>query len=212
MFNNQPTYDGSGDPNQQWGQQPGQPQMLSVSQVSGGQAPPSAIGYAEDEGDSSNARRPPNAFILYSQQMRTQVRQEHPQLSNTEVSSLLGKMWKDVPNETKIQYKETAQKLQDSFKKSHPDYTYRKARRKRALNELLTKSQGNFAMGENSFLAGYQPMNGIQPFSTYPMFPMPGQQMQPPMAQPMAPGIPQQMQGQIQTQMYPGMQYGQKPE
>ena len=35
--------------------------------------------------------------------------------------------------------------LQEEFKKQHPDYTYRKARRKRALNELLTKSTHGYA-------------------------------------------------------------------
>ena len=95
-----------------------------------------------EEGD--NSHRPPNAFILYSQAMRTQVRQENPSLSNTEVSRLLGKMWKEVPNEIKLQYKQKAAAMQEEFKREHPDYTYRKARRKRALNELLTKSSTGF--------------------------------------------------------------------
>ena len=98
-----------------------------------------------EEGDQS--RRPPNAFILYSQSMRSQVRQENPSLSNTECSRLLGKMWKEVPNEIKLQYKQKAAAMQEEFKRTHPDYTYRKARRKRALNELLTKSSGGVAPG-----------------------------------------------------------------
>jgi transcription factor SOX7/8/10/18 (SOX group E/F) len=98
---------------------------------------------AEEETD--NAHRPPNAFILYSQAMRSQARQENPSLSNTEVSRLLGKMWKDVPSEVKQQYKQKAAFAQEQFKREHPDYTYRKARRKRALNELLTKSAQGFA-------------------------------------------------------------------
>ena len=98
-----------------------------------------------EEGDQS--RRPPNAFILYSQSMRSQVRQENPSLSNTECSRLLGKMWKEVPNEIKLQYKQKAAAMQEEFKRTHPDYTYRKARRKRALNELLTKSSGGVAGG-----------------------------------------------------------------
>jgi transcription factor SOX7/8/10/18 (SOX group E/F) len=99
---------------------------------------------ADEDGDTSH--RPPNAFILYSQAMRSSVRQENPSLSNTEISGLLGKMWKEVPSDIKMQYKQKASFAQEQFKRDHPNYTYRKARRKRALNELLTKSAQGFQM------------------------------------------------------------------
>ena len=110
----------------------------------------------QEEGDTS--RRPPNAFILYSQAMRSQVRQENPQMSNTEVSRLLGKMWKEVPSETKLHYKTEAARMQEEFKRAHPDYTYRKARRKRALTELLTKSQTSMMPG---LMPGFSPLAGL---------------------------------------------------
>ena len=124
------------------------------------QAPMGRAGEAPEAADleeGDNSHRPPNAFILYSQAMRSQVRQENPSLSNTEVSRLLGKMWKEVPNEIKLQYKQKAAAMQEEFKREHPDYTYRKARRKRALNELLTKSSTGFTgfpMGAPGFPAG----------------------------------------------------------
>jgi transcription factor SOX7/8/10/18 (SOX group E/F) len=104
-----------------------------------------------DNEEGEGARRPPNAFILYTQEMRSAVRQDNPSLSNTECSRLLGKMWKEVPNNVKLQYKTKAQALQEEFKRTHPDYTYRKARRKRALNELLTRS----TQGYNTIGAAY---------------------------------------------------------
>ena len=154
----------------------------------------------EEENDTDNARRPPNAFILYTQDMRSAVRQENPSLSNTEVSSLLGKMWKEVPNETKLQYKQKAAKMQEEFKQQHPEYTYRKARRKRALNELLTKSTQGMGLqysfpapdGTQSFIPGYPGM-----FQQMPNYAgMPG----------LSPGAPQmqgmpQLQGQLAGQM-----------
>ena len=162
-----------------------------------------------NDGEEDQSHRPPNAFILYSQAMRSEVRQQNPSLSNTEVSRILGKMWKEVPNEVKLQYKQKAAALQSEFKKSHPDYTYRKARRKRALNELLTKSTQGYqpypgfvdqmplmAMGQ----MGMQPQPGQQPLM---MGQYPGVMMMNP-AQGMVgagiPGMDQQMQGQI-----PGM-------
>lgn len=38
----------------------------------------------EDPEDGDNSHRPPNAFILYSQAMRSEARQQNPSLSNTE--------------------------------------------------------------------------------------------------------------------------------
>ena len=180
MFN--PNFDGT-DPNQQWNQQgaPVQPQLVPATVQ-----PDVSIPQYQDD-DSDQARRPPNAFILYSQTMRTQVRSENPTLSNTEVSSLLGKMWKDVPNDVKLQYKQKAQALQEEFKKAHPGYTYRKARKKRALNELLTKTQG---LGAYPFPGGdpYGLQQGYPGIPGYPFQMVPGmpmqQQMQPPMQQP----------------------------
>jgi hypothetical protein len=99
--------------------------------------------------------------------MRPSARQENPSLSNTEVSRLLGKMWKEVPGDIKVRYKQQASALQDQFKKEHPDYTYRKARRKRALNELLAKS----AQGTNTLFPGMQ-----DPLALYQQFAQQGLQ------------------------------------
>jgi transcription factor SOX7/8/10/18 (SOX group E/F) len=144
--------------------------------------------FAGQSEEVDNARRPPNAFILYSQAMRTAVRQEHPALSNTEVSAVLGKMWKEVPTDQKLIYKQKAAAAQEIFKQEHPDYTYRKARRKRTLNELLTKSSQGFPMPDYpptdisnmnpyAFMGMYQQMqNAIQqPGMPFMQTPAPGQ-------------------------------------
>jgi hypothetical protein len=108
---------------------------------------PDTTASTEQDADSDVSRRPPNAFILYSQAMRSTVRQSNPALSNTEVSRLLGQLWKDVPADAKLQYKQQAARAQEQFKQEHPDYTYRKARRKRTLNELLTKTNQGYPAG-----------------------------------------------------------------
>jgi transcription factor SOX7/8/10/18 (SOX group E/F) len=156
----------------------------------------------EGDEDNDSSHRPPNAFILYSQAARSGVRQENPTLSNTEVSRLLGKMWKEVPSEVKLQYKQKAAIAQEQFKRDHPNYTYRKARRKRALNELLTKSaQLPFQMpgftGEPNLQAmmaagnPYWPMYG-QAQGANPAAGAPGQGAQPPQGYPGYPGNPAQ--------------------
>ncbi|OHS99276.1 HMG box family protein [Tritrichomonas foetus] len=183
MYQQQMNYDPS---NQSWpGANQGGQQQTNLMQGPG----------VEDLEETDNSHRPPNAFILYSQAMRSEARQQNPSLSNTEVSRILGKMWKEVPNEIKLQYKQKAAKLQEEFKKAHPDYTYRKARRKRALNELLTKSA-----------QGYAAMPGGMPYGT------PDQMTMMQMMQSGAPALYASLgmqQNQMQGQMNPAMGQGQ---
>ena len=170
-------------------------------------APASVAMDGEDDGD--NAHRPPNAFILYSQAMRSAVRQENPSLSNTECSRLLGKMWKEVPSDVKMQYKQRAAAAQEEFKKNHPNYTYRKARRKRALNELLTKSSQGMQFSDQmamGMMGNQYPM--IQMYPGMGMGGQPGQT--PTLGAPTMgmPGMTTQMGMQQQGQMGMQMQMG----
>jgi transcription factor SOX7/8/10/18 (SOX group E/F) len=129
--------------------------------------------------------------------MRSTARQENPTLSNTEISAALGKMWKEVPNDVKLQYKQQAMTQQEEFKRLHPEYTYRKARRKRALNELLTKSatgfpqaaQPGFTQAAQAGFAADMPAqwsSQMYPFPMQPQAQMPGM------------GLPPQQMGQYQ--------------
>jgi hypothetical protein len=88
----------------------------------------------------SAAHRPPNAFVLFSQAFRSVIQRQNPALSNIEISRLLGKLWKELPVEQKMPYKERAAALQEVFKRDHPDYTYQKAQMKRALTQMLVKN------------------------------------------------------------------------
>jgi hypothetical protein len=99
----------------------------------------------EGADDGGALRRPPNAFILYSQAMRPSCRVENPSMSNTEVTRLLGQMWKDAPPDITAHYKQKAAAAQEQFKHEHPNYGYRKARTKRALDELFAKNAQGLA-------------------------------------------------------------------
>jgi transcription factor SOX7/8/10/18 (SOX group E/F) len=173
---------------------------------------PSMTAQPAGDDDQDNSRRPPNAFILYSQAMRSAVRNENPTLSNIEVSRLLGQMWKEVPPEVKLQYKQRAIVGQEQFKREHPNYTYRKARRKRALNELLTKSTQGFPMGGFPGDPSQMFNAAANPYFAMQMFQQPGAQGAVPPGHPGLPGagmmgVPgqQQQQPYPNWQQYPGM-------
>jgi transcription factor SOX7/8/10/18 (SOX group E/F) len=108
-----------------------------------------------------------------------------------------------------MQYKQKAAVAQEQFKRDHPNYTYRKARKKRALNELLTKSAQGFQMPGFAADPNFQGMNPylMQMYGQGQL--QPGQMMQQAMGVPNMgmvgqpgqgpPGMPQGYGG------YPGM-------
>lgn len=72
----------------------------------------------------SDILRPPNPFILYRQEHHSKVLAEHEGISNTEISKIIGKMWKNESEEVKNKYKEKAQEMKRRHKLMYPDYRF----------------------------------------------------------------------------------------
>jgi hypothetical protein len=49
--------------------------------------------------DPSAPKRPMSAFLFFSQGRRSEIKKQNPELKNTEVSRLLGRMWRTAPEE-----------------------------------------------------------------------------------------------------------------
>ena len=58
--------------------------------------------------NSSHMSKPANCFILYCKDHRQYLQKEHSELSNSEISSLLGKEWRGMTFEEKRPYVEQA--------------------------------------------------------------------------------------------------------
>eukprot|EP00591_Stephanopyxis_turris_P001390 CAMPEP_0195508074 /NCGR_PEP_ID=MMETSP0794_2-20130614/1382_1 /TAXON_ID=515487 /ORGANISM="Stephanopyxis turris, Strain CCMP 815" /LENGTH=439 /DNA_ID=CAMNT_0040634947 /DNA_START=62 /DNA_END=1381 /DNA_ORIENTATION=+ len=54
--------------------------------------------------DPDAPKRPMSAFLDFSKRMRSQVKREHPEMSNTIVSKILANMWKDAPAAERASY------------------------------------------------------------------------------------------------------------
>jgi len=54
--------------------------------------------------DVNAPKRPMSSFLYYAQKYRQIVKRKNPELCNTEVSKLLGVMWKNAPKEEKQKY------------------------------------------------------------------------------------------------------------
>ena len=77
------------------------------------------------------AKRPPNAYLLYSEAMREQIKKENPNIKPNELTKLIANKYKNEPKEVLQQYIDLAKKKQEEFKAQHPDYQYSRASTKK---------------------------------------------------------------------------------
>ncbi|KAG5660701.1 hypothetical protein KAF25_003307 [Fusarium avenaceum] len=72
--------------------------------------------------------RPRNAFILYRQHHQAQVVSRNPNLSNPDISKIIGEQWKDEPQEIKDNWKSLADEEKQRHQRQYPDYRYQPRR------------------------------------------------------------------------------------
>jgi len=77
-----------------------------------------------------NPKRPMNAFILFSNEKRSELADMNPHLSNAAVSILLGQRWRDMHSSEKSGYVAAARKIKEQFHADHPDAKTRCVSRK----------------------------------------------------------------------------------
>eukprot|EP01089_Gocevia_fonbrunei_P000617 TRINITY_DN10618_c0_g2_i3.p1 TRINITY_DN10618_c0_g2~~TRINITY_DN10618_c0_g2_i3.p1 ORF type:complete len:683 (+),score=150.87 TRINITY_DN10618_c0_g2_i3:421-2469(+) len=88
------------------------------------------------KGNPQRLKKTPNSFMLFAQDYRKKCKQEHPQLSNSTISIILGRKWKNLDPAEKEYYVQKAAKMKEEFELQHPDFSYgssgKKLRRRRA--------------------------------------------------------------------------------
>ncbi|RDW86143.1 HMG-box domain-containing protein [Aspergillus mulundensis] len=93
---------------------------------------------------SAKVPRPPNAFILYRQHHHPRVKESYPDLTNNQISVILGKQWREETEEVKLHFKNLAEDFKKKHAEEHPDYQYtpRKPseKKRRATSRLSPKS------------------------------------------------------------------------
>lgn len=70
-------------------------------------------------------KRPPNAYLLYSEDVRENLKKENPDMKMPEINKFIAKQWKNETKEVLDKYKELAAIKQAEFKKENPDYRYK---------------------------------------------------------------------------------------
>ncbi|KAF5018264.1 hypothetical protein F66182_9767 [Fusarium sp. NRRL 66182] len=76
--------------------------------------------------------RPRNAFILYRQHHQAQVVSRNPNLSNPDISKIIGEQWKEESQQVKDNWKSLADEEKQRHQRQYPDYRYQPRRGNKA--------------------------------------------------------------------------------
>ncbi|KAH7309010.1 high mobility group box domain-containing protein [Stachybotrys elegans] len=101
--------------------------------------------------------RPPNAYILYRKERHTLVKSANPDITNNEISQILGRAWNMESKEVRDHYKEMAEDVKRALLEKHPDYQYRPRRpnekRKRSRRSTRSRDDANSHSPRNGNIA-----------------------------------------------------------
>ncbi|KAJ2549157.1 hypothetical protein EV175_004551 [Coemansia sp. RSA 1933] len=69
----------------------------------------------DDDDEDETLRKPPNAFILYRRMKNEKLRSERPGISVETASGVIGKLWREEPDEVKREFHEQASKAREAY-------------------------------------------------------------------------------------------------
>lgn len=114
--------------------------------------------------DPSAPRRPMSAFLYFSQGRRSQIKQENPDMKNTQISAILGERWRNLSEEEKAPHVEKEQAERAKYKVAIAKW--------KAENEAKLEEQRRIA-AEQAELAASLPPEPPQAFQDPFLFPAP---------------------------------------
>lgn len=93
-------------------------------------------------------KRPPNAFILFRNEVFKKVKLDNPNNSSRELSKIIGDMWKQMSKENKLPYHLKANEMSSRYSRIYPRYKYKKVLSNLKKREYYKKEESN----NNSYL------------------------------------------------------------
>jgi len=116
--------------------------------------------------DPSAPKRPMSAFLYFSQDKRRQIKEENPTIRNTEVSRILGELWRNSSDEEKRPHvekeKEEREKYKIAIAEWRKEFEKKMEKQRKQQAEQAEYMNNMYNMGEH----GRETENG-QPYPLY---------------------------------------------
>ncbi|RSL88198.1 hypothetical protein CDV31_016119 [Fusarium ambrosium] len=122
-----------------------------------------ALWMVRPEGAPVKIPRPPNAYILYRKERHHLVKSMKPNITNNEISQILGRCWNMESRAIRAEYKVRADEVKRLHYEKHPDYQYRPRRpseRRRRANPSAATALGRAVQANQA--ASQAPIQAVQ--------------------------------------------------
>jgi len=86
--------------------------------------------------DENAPKRPKSGYLFFAEKKRPEIKEAQPDLKMTEVSKVIGELWKEVTPESKAKYVKKADKDKERYQEELKDYV-------RPSDEVLLEQKGN---------------------------------------------------------------------
>ncbi|KAI1115532.1 hypothetical protein F5Y14DRAFT_449880 [Nemania sp. NC0429] len=102
----------------------------------------------EDPAEESYVKRPPNSWILYRKARHASVARENPGSSNSEISTIVSKEWRDMSEAAKKPWRDLAEDKKAEHRRLHPSYRFRpQSKREKRERRVAARQLGAAASG-----------------------------------------------------------------
>jgi hypothetical protein len=112
--------------------------------------------------DPSAPKRPMSAFLMFAQTRRTELRRKNPGSKNTEVSQILGEMWRNMSSEERLPFVDKEESERAAYKTKFAEW--RAETEARADAERRAHAEPKFP----AYMASTEPSIPGLPPSAYP--------------------------------------------
>lgn len=92
-------------------------------------------------------RRPMSAFLFYSIGKRQQIKEENPQMKNTEISRVLGEMWRSLSEEERRPFVEKEKTEREKYKVAIAEWRKTSRAKQEAQRKAAMEQQQNLMSG-----------------------------------------------------------------
>ena len=132
--------------------------------------------------DPSAPKRPSSAFLYFSQGRRSQIKEANPDLRNTQVSRVLGEMWRSLSDDERRPHLEKEKEEREKYKVAMTEWKQENEAKQEAQQKVLAETERHLQMHRQSMnmqeaqaqlmADPFGPQSGLVPNPYMPMPPM----------------------------------------